>query len=295
MKFLCLILVLVMAMCGCSENIADGTVVQSETVVDTEEELPPLTVIFGDVGKADFILLSCDGEYAVIDCGYKKSYDYVEKTLNDLGVERLKYAIGTHPDKDHIGAMAKLMKNFDVEQLYISPRDNGSDEYEKMIERAQDENVRIVTALPGDVLMLGGATLTTYAPNDALLTIEDDNEASVVQMLSYGDFKMLLMADGQMLCESVLLSAGVDLKADVIKIAHHGSNKSSTETFLKAVGAKYAVISAANDEDEEFPSPSVVEKIKDLGMEVYRTDRDGGIILETNGKNIEFKRGYTPE
>ena len=294
MKLLSFITVLAILMCSCTPNIAQSDTLSGETKVSDGENLPMLTMLFGDVGKADFMLLSCDGEYMVIDTGVKKSYDYIEKTLEKFGVEKLKCVVGTHPDKDHIGSMAKLIKNFDIEQLYISPRNNNSNEYEKMIERANEKNVPVVTSKVGDVLTLGGAVLTTYAPNEALLMLDDDNEASVVQMLEYGDFRMLLMGDGQLVCESVLLNSGFDLKADVIKIAHHGSNKSSTEGFLKAVGAKYAVISAANDDGEELPSSAVVGKIENLGMEVYRTDRDGGIILKTDGVNIEFERGFTP-
>ena len=295
MKFLCLILTLALTLCGCSANNTDSVSSSLDTDDDVVQTLPILTVVFGDVGKADFILLSCGGEYGVIDAGYKKSYDYIEKTLLDLGVEKLKFAVGTHPDKDHIGGMAKLIKNFDIEQLYISPRQNSSDEYEKMIKRAEEKNIPVITASVGDVLDLGGAKLTTYSPNSALLMLDDDNEASVVQMLSYGDFRMLLMADGQLICESVLLNSGLDLKADVIKITHHGSNQSSTEGFLKTVGAKYAVISAGNDGSEEYPSKAVVDKITDMGTELYRTDRDGAVILKTDGVNIEFERGYIPE
>ncbi len=294
MKLLSFVLIFTLLMCACTPHMTENGTEVGETKASDGEKLPTLTVLFGDVGKADFIFLECDGEYAVIDTGVKKSYDYIEKTLLKFGVEKLKYVIGTHPDKDHIGSMAKLIKNFDVEQLYISPRSNNSDEYEKMIKRANEKNVPVVMASVGDVLKLGGATLTTYSPNSALLMLDDDNEASVVQMLEYGDIRLLLMGDGQLICESVLLNSKVDLKADVIKIAHHGSNKSSTEGFLKAVGAKYAVISAANDDGEELPSSAVVEKIKSLGMDVYRTDRDGGIILKTDGVNIEFERGYTP-
>ena len=297
MKFLSFIMVLVMLMCSCAPQNTEITAKDTSGKDSNElkeEKLPVLTVLFGDVGKADFMLLSCDGEYMVIDTGVKKSYDYIEKTLEKFGVEKLKYVVGTHPDKDHIGSMAKLIKNFDIEQLYISPRNNNSNEYEKMMKNAQEKNVPVITSKVADVLTLGGAVLTTYAPNDAVLMLGDDNEASVVQMLEYGDFRMLLMGDGQLVCESVLLNSGFDLKADVIKIAHHGSNKSSTEGFLKAVGAKYAVISASNDGEEELPSPAVVGKIENLGMEVYRTDRDGGIILKTDGVNIEFERGFTP-
>ena len=295
MRFLSFILTFALLLCGCGVNKDDITSSNDSDVAEDSQVLPELTVIFGDVGKADFILLSCGGEYAVIDAGYKKSYDYIEKTLLKQGIEKLKFAVATHPDKDHIGGMAKLIKNFDIGQLYISPRANDSDEYEKMIKRANEKNVPIVTAKVGDVLTLGGAKLTTYSPDTSLLVLNDDNEASVVQMLEYGDFRMLLMGDGQLICESVLMNSKLDLKADVIKIAHHGSTRSSTEGFLKTVGAKYAVISAGNDDGEEYPSKAVVEKISDMGMDIYRTDRDGGIVLKTDGVNIEFERGYTPE
>ena len=295
MRFLSFILIFSLLLCGCGVNKDDITSSNDTDVVEDSQVLPELTVIFGDVGKADFILLSCGGEYAVIDAGYKKSYDYIEKTLLKQGIEKLKFSVATHPDKDHIGGMAKLIKNFDIGQLYTSPRANDSDEYEKMIKRANEKNVPIVTAKVGDVLTLGGAKLTTYSPDTSLLVLNDDNEASVVQMLEYGDFRMLLMGDGQLICESVLMNSGLDLKADVIKIAHHGSTRSSTEGFLKTVGAKYAVISAGNDDGEEYPSKAVVEKISDIGMDIYRTDRDGGIVLKTDGVNIKFERGYTPE
>lgn len=259
---------------------------------DKKEPTSQLKIIFGDVGKADFILLCCDGEYAVIDTGYKKNFDYVEQVLNDNGVQNIKFAVGTHPDKDHIGGMVKLMKNFNVQQLYISPLETSDNLYEKMIEHASENDIPTVTAKPGDVLTLGGATLTTYAPTDELVALNDENEASVVQMLNYKDFSMLLMGDGQFVCESVLLSSGYTLSADVLKVAHHGSNKASSLQLLQAVGAKYAVISTASEDGDELPSSGVIDTLKALNTEIYRTDRDGGIILTTDGSNIEFEKGY---
>ncbi len=263
-----------------------------DTAAPNTEALEELKIVFGDVGKADFILLSCGGEFAVIDTGYKKNSDYVENVLNDFGVKTIKFAVGTHPDKDHIGGMAKLMKKFKVNQLYISPLATDDSEYEKMISRAQEENVPITKAQIGDVLTLGGATLTTYCPNGDLLALNDENEASVVQMLEYGSFRMLFMADGQFICESTLLASEFDLSADVIKIAHHGSNKANSLQFLSKVGAKYAVISAADDDGEEFPDEGVIKTLASLNTDVYRTDRDGGIILTTNGNDINFEKGY---
>ncbi len=293
---------LILFSCACThaENPydADTASFYSESSQNTVENTDhntssDLKIIIGDVGKADFILLSCNGEYAVIDCGYKSNYDYIEELLLSEGVKELKYAIGTHPDKDHIGSMAKLIKNFKVEQLYISPLASDSDEYEKMIKRANDKGVPVVTASPNDVLALGSAYLTTYCPTKELIALNDENEASVVQMLTFGSFRMLFMADGQFVCESVLLNSEFDLSADIIKIAHHGSNKSSSRSFLEAVGAKYAVISAADTKDEEFPSDGVIKTLSSLGIQTYRTDTDGAIVINVNSNGFNIERGYT--
>lgn len=262
---------------------------------DVFEDASDLKIIVGDVGKADFILLACDGEYAVIDCGYKSSYTYVESVLLSEGVDKLKFVVATHPDKDHIGGMAKLLKNFPVESLYLCPLESKSDEYEKMMERASDKGVRTVTAKQNDVLTLGNARLTTYSPTQELLELDDENEASIVQMLTYGSFRMLFMGDGQFSCEGVLLNSELDLSCEVIKIAHHGSDKASSREFIERTGAGRAIISCGDTDDEKFPSDGVIRTLSELDVDIYRTDRDGGITIITNGDAVDIERGYEPD
>lgn len=301
-SMLAFISVLLLLFSACSPSVSDDTesggrfeeMTAAEQTERAEEVTftPSLKVTFFDVGKADFILVECEGEYMVIDSGYKENDDFVIESLKSNGAERIKYLVATHPDKDHIGSMSKIIKKLQVDELYLTTHEGNNDEYEKMMKAAKKHDIKTVYAEVGDKLTLGSAELDIISPNDELLSLDDDNESSIVMMMRYKNIKVLFCADAQSQAEAQLLKSGYELEADVIKIAHHGSNKASGKDFLSAVSPHYAVISTAIADGKEYMSSDTEEKLKTLGAKIYRTDLLGTVVMTSDGEDIAFRSEY---
>lgn len=272
----------------------------SEKQTDTEEEtdsLPSVTVAgaeitFFDVGKADFILIRCGGENMVIDSGYEENKKFVIEKLKENGVEKIKYLIATHPDKDHIGSMAKILTEIETECLYICPVEKDSTAYKNMMNAAEKNSVNTVVAECGDTLTLGEAVFDVISPNEKLVSDGDENEASIVMMMRYGAVRVLFCGDAQKNAEKEMLNSEYDLSADVIKIGHHGSNRSSGKEFLSRVGADYAVISTGIADGEKYISDKVIKKLENNGTKIFRTDLCGSVFMVTDGDKIEITTEY---
>ncbi len=297
-------LLLLFAFCSCKSDVSDSQTlgfengsVYGSTSVNTY--IPPvspvaneLTVTFYDVGKADFILIQTEGKTAIIDTGYSDNWELVEQALNENGVKTVDYLIATHPDKDHIGCMNKVMKNYTVTTLYMCPLEADSKEYKKMMKASSENGVAVRKANVGDTFTLGKAEFLTLSPDAELVDAGDENEASVVLLMTYENVKMLFSADAQLEAEKKIVSSGVDISADVIKIGHHGSEQSSSESYLKKVGAKYAVISTGERDGEKVISSDTVDKLNGIGSVIFRTDLQGTVTVKTDGENIEFETEY---
>ncbi len=277
------------------ESRIDG---ESESCVANETDSVPTETIYGaritffDVGKADFILIRCDGENMVIDSGYTENEDFVIEKLCENGIEKIKYLVATHPDKDHIGSMAKILDSVETECLYICPIEKNSNAYEKMMNAANKNSVKTKIAECGDTLTLGNAVFDVISPNEKLVSDGDENEASVVMMMKYGTVRILFCGDAQKNAEKEMLNSGYDLSADVIKIGHHGSNQASGKEFLSRVGAKYAVISTGVADGKKYVSDKVIKKLENSDTKILRTDLDGSIFMITDGDKIEITTEY---
>ncbi len=289
---------------SCSENspvdtLSEGvhrpmTAETAEQTLDTffEPMIPSLTVTFFDVGKADFILIQTGGKTAVIDTGYSDNWELVEKALIDRSITNVDILIATHPDKDHIGCMNKVMKNFSVSTLYMSPIEDKGKEYEKMLKAADKNNVSVQKAAVGDTFTLGEAEFFTVSPGEDILELKDENEASVVLLMKYKNIKVLFSADAQFEAEEKMVDGEYDISADVIKIGHHGSAQASSASYLDKVGARYAVISTGDADGEKYISSETVRKLNERNMITYRTDLQGNVIMHTDGERIEFETEY---
>lgn len=273
---------------------------ESEKPSDTEEDtdnFPTNTmqgaeITFFDVGKADFILIRCGGESMVIDSGYEQNKKFVIEKLRENGVDKIKYLVATHPDKDHIGSMAKILTEIETECLYICPVEKNSDAYKNMMNAAEKNSVNTVVAECGDTLTIGNAVFNVISPNEKLVSDGDENEASIVMMMKYGAVRVLFCGDAQKNAEKEMLNSEYDLSADVIKIGHHGSNQSSGKEFLSRVGASYAVISTGIADGEKYISDKVIKKLENNNTKIFRTDLCGSVFMVTDGDKIEITTEY---
>jgi len=250
----------------------------------------PLNIYFLDVGKADAIIIECEGEYMLLDAGTGDKADEIITALRRLNVKKLTYVFASHPDKDHIGSMAEVISRYSV-GMFIEPQIPAdllpdTDEYHAMIRALEEADIPVRSTRAGESYTLGSAWIDVLSPG-ADKEYNDTNDCSLVFKLSYGGFSVLFCGDIEKQAERDLCEANVDLTATVIKIPHHGSKTSSTQEFLTAVGARYAVICVGPDKNN-LPKKSVLKRLDEMIMEVYRTDLDGTVIFSSDGDIIEI-------
>ena len=169
----------------------------------------------------------------------------------------------------------------------------GSRHYSQSLSAAYQLGVPWRRVRPNDSLEVDGVTVRFLAPDSAWMrTLTDANEASVVALVRYGAVRFLLVGDAEKLEEEWLLrNHGEALRAEVLKVGHHGSNTSTSPAFLAAVRPRLALISVGADNSYGHPSPDVVNALAAAGATVMRTDRLGSVIVRTDGRTIEVTAG----
>lgn len=251
-----------------------------------------LKIHFINVGEGDAIFIEApNNETVLVDTGNLITGFRVVEYLKKNNIQKLDYIIFTHHDLDHIGGAFFVLQMMDVKQIY----DNGDDLtqiakssnvyrwYEELVRG--EENYSVLKTK--DSLSLGEVTLGVLWPPQPL-PFSNPNPNSLVIMVKYGEFRCLLTGDLTIQGERELLKQNIDLKADVLKVGHHGANDASSEEFLKAVLPNLAVISVSKRYYYNYASEYVLERLRILGAQVYRTDKNGDILL-TAKPNGQFK------
>lgn len=244
-----------------------------------------LTVYFIDVGQGDATLITCDGHAMLIDAGQNDKGTTVQLFLKKHGVSSLDYAVGTHPDSDHIGGLDVIITKFQIGTVLLSGYQKTTATYRDVQDALQYKNLKAVVPKPGDTYRLGSAKLTVVGPDR---TYDTPNNNSICLLLTYGKNSFLFAGDAEEDEEAGMIASKFSLKADVYKVAHHGSRTASTAAFLKAVAPTYAVISCGEGNDYGHPHAEVLNRFRKLGIQVFRTDEDGTIVATSDGKTITF-------
>jgi competence protein ComEC len=242
---------------------------------------------FINVGEGEAILIQAKNENILIDTGSLLSGYKLLDYLCENKVKKIKYLIITHPHPDHISGVFFILPKIQVQEVY----DNGQllDENDdlqrwyKQMARSK-ENYHILKK--GDSLKLGQINLTVLWPAQAKGS--SLNENSLVIMLNYNNFSCLFTADINNIVEAQLLKDKANLKANILKISHHGYEDATTKEFLEAVSPETAIISASPSSRIAVPSSGTLDLLKSQGLKVYRTDKDGDIeiIVQENGNYV---------
>ena len=245
------------------------------------------------LGKADCTLIIADGEAMLIDAGYQEQGNDIVSYLHDNGINTLKYAVVTHGDKDHVGGMETVLRNVETEQVLLSPRKENSPEYAAMVGALNE--LKIPHAIPKllDRYSLGRGTFTILAPGQKALKADTDNDASIVLRLDYKQRSALFMGDALEKTEKEMRDAEYPLKADILKVGHHGKGDATTKKFLREVAPSYAVITCGdiiNDTEDGYPFEEVIRRLNSFAVTTYRTDADGTIVFQTEGKKWQVQK-----
>lgn len=250
-------------------------------------------VYFINTGQSDCSLIITNEKTVLIDGGDLDSGNIVVGTLRSLGITRLDYVIITHPHVDHFGGMTEVLKSFKVDVMLLPevpddmlPR---TFNYSKILAAAERYNVGSAFVKTGDSFPFGdNSRLEIAAPlyND----YNNLNNLSVVARFIHGENSFLFTGDLESAAERDLLSAGIGLNADVLKVGHHGSAGSSGAEFLGAVSPKIAVFEAGDHNTFGHPKPAVLERLSAVGCgEIYATSLNGNIAVISDGSSLRVE------
>ena len=239
-----------------------------------------------DVGQADAALVICDGQAMLIDGGNKGDAGAIYLYLKNQGVKELQYIVASHPHEDHMGGLPGAMFQAKVRHA-LSPvsADNGVF-FKTFMTFLDKQGTALTVPQPGDTFPLGSATVEVLGPVDRSMNYT--NDMSLVLRVTYGDTAFLFTGDGGMLEEQSILSSGREVRSTVLKAGHHGATSATTAAFLKAVDPDYAVISSGAGNENHHPAPPLLRRLKEAGVQVYRTDMQGTIVCTSDGKHVYF-------
>ena len=263
-------------------EINTGRELKDETIKSEEN----LEVHFIDVGQGDAILIKQNGYNMLIDAGDNKYEQIVVDYLKENGITRLDYVIGTHPHADHIGGLDAVINTFDIGKVIMPNIIHTTKTFEDVLIAIENKGLKITTPNIGDSYELGNANFEILAPKSKSYT-ELNNYSVVIRMIC-GKTSFLFAGDAEDISEKEMLDSGRNLKADVLKVGHHGSDTSTTAVFLDAVSPAYAVIQVGKDNKYGHPTTEIINRLEERNIKIYRNDLDGNIIAISDGENIEF-------
>lgn len=247
-----------------------------------------LTIQYLDVGQAESILISNNNRHMLIDAGNNEDGPKIVNYLKSLGIETLDYIIVTHPHEDHIGGMDDVIRNFNVNNVYMPEVYSLTTTFEEVINELENKKLQITIPKINEEISFGEGVLRfIYSGKDS----EDMNNASIIIKMMFGTTSYLFTGDTTSKIENEILTS--DINVDVLKVAHHGSEYSTNNEFLKRVTPSYAIISVGKNNDYNHPSINTLNRIKNYTNRIYRTDELGTIIITSDGKNINVESIYT--
>ena len=258
-----------------------------------------LKIHFVDVGQGDCTFITTpQNKTILIDGGGSMSeeYDVGKSTLLpyilDRGYTKLDYVFISHFDQDHSLGCAKIIENLTVSNLVLTKQLEENDIYKHIVSIAKQKKINLIYVKAGDVITVNGVKIKILHPQEKLIAENSINNNSIVFKLEYKSFSILFTGDIENIAEEVILSKNINLKADILKVAHHGSKTSSSQRFIEAVSPKIALIGVGKNNMFGHPNREVIERLQSYGTKIYRTDECGEISIMVNnrGKIVGIKK-----
>jgi competence protein ComEC len=263
-----------------------------------------LKVEFLDVGQGDSAFITFpNGETMLIDGGGRVNYDadddnpeafepdaprigemVVSEFLWEKGYSHVDRVVVSHADADHSQGLTDVINNFDVREIWTGAVPAADSEMAELMASAKRYSVPVRQVGKGDVFEVGGVRVEILWPVASGEPVGSDNNSSLVLLMSFGDRRFLFTGDIEREAEAGLV--GLPLKADLVKVPHHGSRTSSTEEFVGAVSSRLAVIPVGRRSTFGHPHPEVVERWRKVGAEVRTTGSRGTITVKTDGNTL---------
>lgn len=239
-----------------------------------------------DVGQGDsFLLRTVEGDI-LIDAGTESSQELLCLRLEQLGVTKLRLAVFTHPDEDHIGGADGVLQGFEAEEVWINGAGSEEECFTALLDAAKTIGVAPRAVQAGDAMEIGGVVFFVLSPFGG--ETESGNADSIVLKITCGEVSAIFTGDADLKAEEKMLSyyGTAQLDCDLYKVGHHGSNTSTGDAFLDAMSPDFALISSGKGNSYGHPHGDVLEKLAAAGAKILRVDLSGEILLETDGIKI---------
>lgn len=247
------------------------------------EAAQPFELHLLDVGQGQSVLIEADDQYMLIDGGGRDKSSFVVSYLRQQGVENLEYMVLSHYDEDHMAGLIGVLSVFEVDTFLVPAYAGEGDLYRSLATAAFSNGCSIVHAKAGREFQIGNSRIEIIGP---ISTYSSDNDKSISIRISYGNTGYLICGDAEQQSEIDMVNSGIDLDADVYVVNHHGSSTSTTDVFLDAVSPVYALISCGTDNAYGHPAIEPLQRLQNHGVEMYRTDKQGTVVVLSDGTNI---------
>lgn len=244
-----------------------------------------------DVGQGDSILVRTpSGRTILIDGGGHNTRQnggtiglkVVGAFLRRQGINRLDVVVLTHPHEDHVQGLTRVIRDFPVGLILDAGIPHPSSAYRDFLQVAERKHIRYVRAVRGQMLDFGdGVKVRVLNPRQPHLTgTEDDvNNNSIVLRATYGQRALLFMGDASTAAENDILASGEVVRADFLKVGHHGSKDATSQRWVCSVKPSVAVISVGRNNPFGHPSLEVLQRLRSSGVRIYRTDVNGAVTV----------------
>jgi competence protein ComEC len=251
-------------------------------------------VVACDVGQGDALVLPTGaGEGVLVDSG--PDVGAVDRCLDRLGIDSLPLVLLSHLDADHAGGLRGALDGRDVGIVAtgtLSPADDRAPALDALVRRS---GARRTVLVPGARRTVGEAAIEVLAPEPRQATaFAEPNDLSMVVRVTYRGIRILFTGDLGAEAEARIVAAGTDLRADVLKVPHHGSADADPD-FLTATGARVALVSVGADNTYGHPAPSTVRVLEEAGMRVHRTDREGDLAVAGDARSWGVAATRSPD
>jgi len=260
-----------------------------------------IRVTFIDVGQGDSSLIELpDRKRILIDGGggFDKGFDIGRRVIApylwDRGIRGIDYLVLSHPHPDHIGGLIYIIKGFRIGEVWVNG-DYAIKGYTEFLRLIEEKGIQLITVKRGDALLKDSYNIyilhpyPQFDPSSPRGEFSAQNNRSIVLKLVYKNHSFLFSGDIEKEAEENLIYLDRWLRADVIKVPHHGGKTSSIEEFISLVRPEIAVVSSGRDNIFHHPNPDTIMRYERLGIKVYRTDLDGAVILESDGEKMKVE------
>ena len=264
--------------------------------INLPSQKPELEVAFLDVGQGDSIYIRTpNNTKIIIDGGPNKNIMTELSSVRPFWEHEIDIMILTHPHADHLIGLIEVLNRLNVKKVYYTGALSPTPDYIEWLGLIREQNIPLEIIAGKQTLNIDrDINLEFLYPltNFTNIRPKELNDSSIVTRLTYKNINFLFMGDAEVPVEEELLQENINLMAQVLKVGHHGSTSSSSETFLERVNPQLAIICVGQDNDFGHPHLQTLRRLERRGIGILRTDELGTIRLKTDGQNLKkYKTG----